>query len=185
MRVDEGQPPAEDAEGLACVPPARPAVIIVIAAVAALSAPGCGRPEGAPQRPEADRGPAAVRVEGPGAGTEVQICPADVAKRLKMPVYPGAGEVEGSGRMIREENRGGCSYSIRYRTEDPFPQVRDWYEKKLGRRAVSASIGGMRAAVVASRREESGAVESVTITHRNGSKSVSITLNRFEPGKGR
>jgi hypothetical protein len=43
----------------------------------------------------------------------------------------------------------------------------------------------MRAAVVASRREESGAVESVTITQRNGSKSVSITLNRFEPGKGR
>lgn len=161
------------------------AAAFLITMLAVLSASGCAGPDGSPAQSETDGGSARVRVEGMGADAAVQICPADVAERVKTPVYPGAQEVEGSGKMMREQDRGGCSYSIRYRTSDPFPQVRSWYEKKLGRRAVSASVAGIRAAVVASHQEADGSVESVMITQKNGSESVSITLNRFEPGDKR
>ncbi len=161
------------------------AAAFFVTMLAVLSASGCAGPGDAPGRSGSDGGSTRVRVEGPGADAAVQICPAEVAERVKTPVYPGASQVEGSGRMMREQDRGGCSYSIRYRTSDPFPQVRSWYEKKLGRRAVSASVAGIRAAVVASRQEADGSVESVMITQKNGSESVSITLNRFEPGDKR
>ncbi|BCW99845.1 MAG: hypothetical protein KatS3mg024_2672 [Armatimonadota bacterium] len=158
------------------------AATFIITMLAVLSAAGCAGTDEPPDQVGTGADTARVRVEGMGADTAVQICPADVAVRVKTPVYPGAHEVEGSGKMMHEQDRQGCSYSIRYRTSDPFPQVRSWYEKKLGRRAVSASVAGIRAAVIASRREPDGSVESVLITQKNGARSVSITLNRFEPG---
>ncbi len=148
-----------------------------------LAVQGCGAPEEPAGTTGAQGGTAGLRVEGMGADAAVEICPEDVATRIRMPVYPGAVVVEDSGKAIREDDRGGCSYSIRYRVDALFHDVREWYERQTGRRAVSASLAGMRAAVVAAPAGKDGAVDSVMVTQKNGSRTVSITLNRFEPGK--
>lgn len=142
----------------------------VLLMTAALALSGCGSEE-APEPPPARE----ITVPGLGRTAQVEIAPADAAREIGLPVYPGGTLIKGERLRLKDSSRGEVTYNARYNTPAAFDDVVKWYEQRLDERAVRAKLSSTRYALISGGSRNSQ-TRTVTVSRRDPDHNTAFTL---------